>query len=132
MHIMFTAFHVIDRVIAYGWPIILFSDAFFRCKEPYRRRTERGRHYKWAMSKFGLWGTLPLILIGWTFAIACIFTPAGRAGIDAMYVYLVVALVVDWITGSDDPPYRRWLASASDAIKKLKISPPPRSVIDPA
>jgi len=130
MHIVLITLHVIDRIVAYGWPVILFGDLFFRTKTPFRQRLQRGRHFKWTLKHFG--GPGIIVMGGWIFAIACVFTPAGRLGFDTVYVYLAVALIVDWITGSDDPPYRRWLASASDAIKKLKISPPPRPIIDRA
>jgi hypothetical protein len=50
--------------------------------------------------------------------------------IDAFYTFLLVTAVVDWITGSDDPPWRRWQESASAALKKLRIQPAPQPVID--
>jgi len=62
-----------------------------------------------------------LALVGMAFALG---TP------DPIYfywVYVAIVAVVDWVTGSDDPPYKRWVASLS---KKLKINPPPRPVID--
>jgi len=130
MRIVLTTLHVIDLALRFTWPIILFAECYFRTKDPYRRRTQRGRHYKWTVKQFGFLGPAPLVMGGWTFALACIFTPAGRLGNDVVLIYLAGALVIDWITGSDDPPYKRWLASLSEAVKKLKISPPPRPVIE--
>lgn len=132
MTLVVTIFHLIDLILKFTWPIILFADVYFRTKNPYRNRTQRGRHYKWTVKKFGLWGPTPIVMSAWLFAIACIFTPAGRLGNDVALIYLAGALLVDWITGSEDPPYRRWLASLSEAVKKLKIEPPPRPVIDRA
>ena len=124
MHTVLTTFHWIDLILKFTWPIILFSDAFFRTKEPYRRRTQRGRHYRWTTKQFGPWGPTPLVVMGWAFAIVCILTPAGRLGNDVVLIYLGGALVIDWITGSEDPPYKRWLASLSEAVKKLKVEQP--------
>lgn len=113
-----------------GWALLWVADFFLRNVQPHRRRMERGKHFKWMIRAFG-----PLSYHAPRMVLATVLLPpvmiTGAAWpIDVFYGYLVATTSVDWITGSDDPPWRRWKESASAALKKLRIAPAPRPVID--
>lgn len=130
MNLLFTIYHMVDLVIiSVGW-IILFADLYLRLCPPHDKRMERGKHARWAHRMFGPWGRFPVWFVFWSFGVVTAFTPARAVGRDVFLIYLGGAVAIDWITGSDDPPYRRWLASLSKAVEKLKIKPSPRPVID--
>jgi hypothetical protein len=132
-----TFFHVLDGVITYTWPIIFSLSLYLHHVERHRRRLERGKFSKWKYRTFGgpyadwhffLYCEFPALVV----LLGSALTINSRWPAHLWWIYIGVRDAVDWITGSDDPPYRRWLASLSDAVKKLKIEPPPRPVIERA
>lgn len=111
-------------------PIVL-ADFWLRHFLPYVNRMRRGKYTRWLIRTFGMTGD-NLFRLGWLFCIAMpiMFVapePFVTLGLVVYWTYMAVTLAVDWITGSDDPPYRKWLAAAK---KKLTISAPPKPVID--
>jgi len=125
--LLLTVWNLYMLIMMFLWPTIWATDMFLRHINPYRRRMQRGKFYRWELRTFGpLWYGLwefPIMLC--LFGLAFIFKMMEFGYIFWTYVGIVCA--VDWITGSDDPPYKRWVASLT---KKLTISPPPRPVID--
>ena len=113
-----------------GWAPLWIVDFFLRNVQPHRRRMERGKHFKWMARAFGpLSYHAPRMVLATAMLPPMMLTDAVWP-IDAFYGYLVATTSVDWITGSEDPPWRRWKESASAALKKLRIAPAPQPVID--
>ncbi len=120
-------FHWWNTAITYGWPIILAADWFLRSVEPHKRRMRRGKWFCWQVRTFGPFGVFlwEFPLLGIMIAGCIAFRSAWPANI--WWTYIAVGCAVDWITGSDDPPFKRWVEAAK---KKLTIAPPPRPAID--
>lgn len=127
MSLLLTPWHIFTLVMTFVWPICFIADLVLRTFDPYKRRMNRGKFTRWEIRTFGsgwrhLWD-MPIL----TGLIVLTFTQHVMWPVHLWWAYIGVTCAIDWITGSDDPPYRRWLA---EAVKKLKISAPPRPVID--
>lgn len=127
MGLVLTAWNLLMFVMIFLWPLICLTDCFLRNRDPYKRRMQRGKFYRWEQRTFGpVWACVwevPVIFA----ALGMSFALNSTAPIYLYWIYVAIVGAVDWITGSDDPPYRRWVGSLS---KKLTINPPPRPVID--
>ena len=114
-----------------GWAPIWVVDFFLRNVLPFKRRMERGKHFRWTARLFGPYMSyhVPRLVLAFSTLPLMMATHVSWP-VDVFYVYLSSAAAFDWITGSDDPPWRRWKESASAALKKLRIAPAPQPVID--
>lgn len=127
--------HYIDMVLGNGgWVAILVIDWYLDNR--HRARMDRGKHRRWARRfcgrMFGLFGevmghTLIFLVLAFGLVIpVCVATDSTMTA-SVFWLYILAVDIYDFITGGEDPPWRRWLASLS---KKLVIQPPPRPVID--
>jgi len=113
-----------------GWVVIWLGDFFLRHVPPHSRRMQRGKYFRWTIRTFGLMADAPPRIFLAVAMVAFFITTHQDWPLDVFYTFLAVTAAVDWITGSDDPPWRRWKESASAALKKLRIQPAPQPVID--
>lgn len=121
----------VHHFISYGgWVIIWLTDWFLRYIPPYSRRMARGKYARWAQRQFGLLGhSVPLMFMAAAMLVFYVSTDWVWP-IDMFYVFLAVTCAIDWITGSDDPPWRRWAKSGAEILKKLRIEPAPEPAIN--
>lgn len=117
-------------ILSGGWVLILCLDMFLRIVPPYSRRMRRGKYSKWIFRKFGNLNDAPIRLAMVATMIAGLTATGSKWFVSVFYMYLVVTMAVDWITGSDDPPWRRWAESGAEILKKLRIQPAPQPVIN--
>lgn len=130
--LIITFWSIFSLIMTFVWPICFFTDLYLRNSQRHKRRMQRGKFYLWELRTFGF----PFMFL-WDFPILCAFLGMvlalhSNSPAHVWWAYVGITCAIDWITGSEDPPYRRWLASLSEAVKKLKIEPPPRPVIDRA
>lgn len=117
-------------IVAGGWILILSSDMFLRNVPPYSRRMMRGKYSKWSMKTFGLLGDLPVRMVVGGGGLAGAIATDSAWFITIFYLYLLSTLIVDWITGSEDPPWRRWAKSGAELLKKLRWQPAPQPAVN--
>lgn len=124
--IIFHLFTVVDRVISNGgWILILFADLFLRTVPPFSHRMRRGKYSRWVFKKFGLFGDLPIRMPLAAGMLAGSLATSGYFFVDVFYIFLAVITIVDWITGSDDPPWRKLEAAANKLLERIKPMPEP-------
>lgn len=121
----------VHHFIMYGGYIIIWlGDFFLRTIPPHCNRMRRGKYFRWAQRKFGLFGySVPLVFMAVAMLVFYVSTDWAWP-IDAFYIFLAVTCAIDWITGSDDPPWRRWAKNGAGILKKLRIEPAPEPAIN--
>lgn len=133
MNLLTTIFHAYTTSMMFAWPIILALDTFGRSWGHIGRRLSRGIYWRWLMRKFTIFGGLyhSMMFCGITFVLiplSMVYDDAGDEVIAAIYSYIGALLLIDWITGSDDPPWKK-LARAKNKLL-ANIKPMPRPAID--
>lgn len=117
--------HWIDTTIKYGWWLIACADVYLRWVEPHRRRMRRGKAYAWEMRTFGPFG----VVLGTFMVISMAITESAVFGTrwvaDAFWIYIAVCCAIDWLTGDDDPPWKRYSEKAKKLLERLKPIPEP-------
>lgn len=126
---MIPVLHAIDTFCKYGWPAVLGMDWYLRIGQRYRRRMARGKAFRWERRTLGPQSGLVVTAIVLPVQVAEWIASGTWYVTDAFIIYVAVSCVIDFITGDDDPPYRRWLTSLSQRIK-FSVSPPPRPIIE--
>jgi hypothetical protein len=117
-------------IYAGGWVLILAGEMFLRHGPP-RRRMQRGKYWRWTIRQFGpIWTDLPIRVFA-AMSVLALFTATGQKWpLDVFYFYLVITAAVDWITGSEDPPWRKLSRAGAEILKKLRWQPAPQPVVN--
>lgn len=123
-------FHWLHEVVRVTWIPILAADWILRSKDPWRRRMMRGAYSRWERRTFGFFGATMVLIPYVLFALPVYYALGWEWPVDLFYLYLLVALLIDWFTGGDDPPWRKARRGASWLVERLRIAPPPRPAID--
>lgn len=128
MNFLTNLLHLVDNFLRYGgWLVILFMHFYFDSfHEP---RMERGKYRKWARRHFPESGHHTIYWIMLLSCIPAVIASGSRWPSHSFWIFIFATDIVDFITGGEDPPWRRWAKSLSERIK-LVMAPPPRPAID--
>lgn len=129
MNLITSILQWIDFFFKWAWPVIITLDFWLRGWDPHCRRMQRGKWRAWEARTFGPLGHSLMLLFVASASLAGVAASGERWPIDFYWGYILLAMVVDFITGGEDQG-KRFKAWASSKVKKLKISPPPRPAID--
>lgn len=125
---MLSILHWIDVYFQLGgWVPIWVFDWYLALF--HSERIRRGKHRRWAERRFPPLGVVFIYLVLVSTGLAAWLALDTPWVAHFFWIYLFVSDVYDFITGSEDPPWRRWATSLSERIK-LVIQPPPRPAID--
>ena len=114
------------------WPIILIMVVFIRPgNNRIGRRMQRGVYWRWNVRTFGTllrWADFPVYLMVMFCQLGLVIATGGQAGNILAYTFFTITLFVDWVTGSEDPPWKKLAREANKLLDRIKPVPPP--VID--
>jgi hypothetical protein len=112
--------------VMFGWPLILGMHCFGRNEGWWiGRRLCRGKYWRWVRRQFGPTEDIFIFLSMFFAAIATKIAFDSMVGSDVVYGYLAICLIIDWITGSEDPPWRKLSRAGNKLLEKLKPMPKP-------
>lgn len=123
------AMHLLHETVKVTWIPILAADWILRSRDPWKRRMARGAFSRWERRTFGFFGASMVLIPYVLFAIPAFYLLGWEWPVDLFYLYLLMALVIDWLTGGDDPPWRK-AKRALGRVRKLRIAPPPKPAIN--